>query len=196
MLNKLLDITKFRYEISNVSPSEFAGKRTMLSSESKFKGKFDIERTPYMKEPLNHFSPYSPINVWALMKGHQIGSNAMLENGFCYRISECPTNLMIVTANEKLQGTAMSRIDKAIDGFDIRHLITIGNTLKRKTKASGDTMFTKQFAGGSLISYGGQSLSNMRSNVVQIVAADECDTYKLKDPKAGSFVSLMNDRTS
>ena len=196
MLDKLLHITNFRFEISNIKPSEYCNTRNMLSSESKFKGKFDINRTPYMKKVIDHFSPYSNKNVIALMKGHQIGANALLENAFCYRIKHCPTNMMLVTANEKLQANAMSRIDKAIDGFDIRHLITIGNSLKRKTKSSGDTMFTKHFAGGSLISFGGQSLSNMRSNPVQIVAADECDTYKLKDEKAGSFISLMNDRTS
>ena len=168
----------------------------MRSGESNFVGNFDIDRTPYMKEILDFFSPYNNKNVLALIKGHQLGFNATFENGICYRISEAPTNIMLVSANEELAKKAMNRINRAIDGFDLRHLIRLDAQKKTNNRASGDTAMWKQFSGGSLISFGGQSLTNMRSNPIQVVIADECDTYKLKDEKAGSFIGVMDDRTS
>ncbi len=196
ILNKLNLITNFNFEVSDVLPSVFSSKRIMRSGESNFVGNFDIERTPYMIEPLDFFSPYNPKNVMALMKGHQLGFNASFENGICYRISECPTNIMLVSANDELAKKAMNRINRAIDGFDLRHLIRLDAQKKTHNRASGDTAMWKQFSGGSLISFGGQSPTNMRSNPIQIIIADECDTYKLQDEKAGSFVDVMDDRTS
>jgi len=196
MLNKLLKITNFAFEISDILPSEYSRRRFMKSGESPFDGtKFNIDKTPYLKEIHDFFSPYNNKNVLALMKGHQLGFNATIENGICYRISECPTNIMVVSANEGLAAKAMDRINKAIDGFNLGHLIRIDQP-SRKNKATGDTASWKQFSGGSLISFGGQSLANMRSNIIQIVIADECDTYKLKDDKIGSFIDVMEDRTS
>ena len=195
-LQKLRLITNFNFEVSDILPSEFSSKRIMRSGESHFVGNFDIDRTPYMKEILDFFSPYNNKNVLALMKGHQLGFNATFENGICYRISECPTNIMLVNANEELAKKAMNRINRAIDGFDLRHLIRLDAQKKTNNRASGDTQMWKQFSGGSLISFGGQSLTNMRSNPVQVIIADECDTYKLKDEKAGSFTDVMDDRTS
>jgi len=194
--DKLQLITNFNYEVSDVLPSVFSSKRIMRSGESNFVGKFDIDRTPYMREPLDFFSPYNNKNVMAMIKGHQLGFNAMFENGVCYRISEAPTNIMLVSANEELAKKAMNRINKAIDGFSLRNLIRLDTKKHTNNRASGDTAMWKQFSGGSLISFGGQSLTNMRSNPVQIVIADECDTYKLKDEKAGSFIDVMDDRTS
>lgn len=193
---KLQNITKFNYKVSDVLPSEFSKRRMMKSGESNFVGKFDINRTPYMKEILDFFSPYNNKNILGLMKGHQLGGNATFENGICYRISESPTNIMVVSANDDLASKAMNRINKAIDGFDLRHLIRLDAQKKTNNRASGDTAMWKQFSGGSLISFGGQSLANMRSNPIQIIIADECDTYKLKDEKAGSFINVMDDRTS
>jgi len=196
MLNKLLDITDFAFEVSEILPSEFSAKRFMKSGETPFSGtKFDIDRTPYLKKIHDFFSPYNNKNVLALMKGHQLGFNATIENGICYSISECPTNIMIVSANEDLAAKAMNRIDKAIEGFNLGYLLRV-DRVGRRSKSTGDTAAWKQFAGGSLISFGGQSTANMRSNVVQIVIADECDTYKLKDEKAGAFIDVMDDRTS
>jgi len=195
-IDKLKLITNFNFNVSDILPSDFSANRIMKSGESNFQGKFDIERTPYMKEILNFFSPYNSKNVLGLIKGHQLGGNATFENGICYRISECPTNIMVVSANEDLAAKTMNRINKAIDGFDLRNLIRLDAKKKTNNRASGDTAMWKQFSGGSLISFGGRSLANMRSNPVQIVIADECDTYKLKDELAGSFINVMDDRTS
>lgn len=196
IFQKLNSITNFDFSVSDVLPSEFANRRLMKSGESNFIGRFDIERTPYLKEIHDFFSIYNSKNVLSLMKGHQLGGNATFENAICYRISEAPTNIMVVSANENLASKAMNRINKAIDGFDIRHLIRLDSKQKTNNRASGDTAMFKQFSGGSLISFGGQSYSNMRSNPVQIIIADECDTYKVKDEKAGSFINVMDDRTS
>lgn len=196
LVDKLKSITNFDFYVSDVLPSEFANRRMMKSGESNFVGKFDIERTPYLKEIHDFFSPYNNKNILALMKGHQLGFNATIENGICYRISESPTNMMLVSANENLASKAMTRINKAIDGFNLRDFIRLDVGKKTNNRASGDTAMVKQFSGGSLISFGGQSFANMRSNPVQVIIADECDTYKSKDEKAGSFIGVMDDRTS
>ena len=94
LVDKLKSITDFNFFVSDLLPSDFAGKRMMKSGESPFVGKYDLNRTPYLREIHDFFSPYNNKNVLTLMKGHQLGGNTVYENGVCYRLHPCYKNIM------------------------------------------------------------------------------------------------------
>jgi phage terminase large subunit GpA-like protein len=196
MLNKLQQITNFTFQVSDILPSEYAEKnRTMTSEVSKFTGNFSYDKTPYVREIVDCLSPYSPVNVVALMKGLQIGASAgLIENGIAYLISENPTNIMLVSGNDNLASRMMLRIDQSIDTCGLRNLMR--TNVLRKSRSSGDTAKEKQFAGGSLIVYSGQAINNMRQNSVEVIFADDVDMFKGATEGAGSFSRLMEGRST
>ncbi len=196
MLNKLLNITDFSFHVSDILPSHYAEtKRYMTSDVSKFQGKFSYDKTPYTREIIDNLSPYSPVNVVSIMKGLQIGISAgVIENGIAYLISENPTNIMLVSGNDALANRMMLRIDQAIDSCGLRSRMQ-PNVL-RKSKASGDTAKEKQFAGGSLITYSGQAINNMRQNSVEVIFADDVEMFKGVTDSAGSFARVMEGRAT
>lgn len=196
MLNKLHQITNFAFEVSDVLPSEYAEKNRIMSSDvSKFTGNFSYDKTPYTREIIDCLSPYSPVNVISVMKGLQIGISAgVIENGIAYLISENPTNIMLVSGNDNLASRMMLRIDQSIDSCGLRNLMR-ANVL-RKSKSSGDTAKEKQFAGGSLITYSGQSINNMRQNSVEVIFSDDVEMFKGVTESAGSFARVMEGRAT
>ena len=192
-INNILD---FDFRISDILPSDYAQNNRVMSSEvSKFTGKYDYNITPYQREIVDCLSPYSPINVISVMKGVQIGISAgVIENGIAYRKSEAPTNMMLVSGNAGLAKKMMQRIDQAIDSCGLRS--KLGSTLQRKSKSSGDTAEEKLFAGGSLITYSGQGINNMRQNSVEIIYADDIDMFTGITESAGSFGRAMEGRAT
>jgi phage terminase large subunit GpA-like protein len=192
---KISKLLNFNFKVSDELPSVWSEKHRMMSSEvSNFTGSFSYDRTPYTREIIDNLSPYSPINYVAIMKGLQIGLSAgVIENGIAYIIGEHPTNVMLVSGDAGLVPKMMTRIDQAIDTCGLRDMM--GVSTKRKSKATGDTATEKRFAGGSLISYGGQAINKMRQNSVKVIFADDCEAFKGMT-NAGSFTKTMEGRAA
>jgi phage terminase large subunit GpA-like protein len=195
--NSLIDIfNSAQISLDEPSPSEWIENNRFIQphvSERMF-GKFDWSNTPYMKEIVNHLDPYSPVSHVVLMKGVRIGGTfALVHNGVPYIISQRPTNIMLISANDTLAEKSMQGVEFGIDGCNINHLI--GKPTKAKNNSKGDTMNSKFFSGGyELFNFGGQAASNMRQVTAGIILADEVDAIKGTDKESGSFLKLMEDR--
>lgn len=179
-----------------LSPSEWIEKNRYVQqhvSERMF-GQFDFSNTPYMKQITDHLSPYDPVTHCVMMKGVRIGGTfSLVHNGVPYIISERPTNIMLLSANDKLAKKTMQGVDSGIDGCNIRHLLGKGSGVQSNSK--GDTMEQKFFSGGfELFNFGGQSASNMRQVTAGLIVADELDAFKGIAKESGSFLKLMEDR--
>jgi phage terminase large subunit GpA-like protein len=193
-IKKVLESISFNTDY--LSPSEWIEKNRYIQehvSERMF-GKFDWSNVPYMKQITDHLSQYDPVTHIALMKGVRIGGTfALVHNGVPYIMSERPTNIMLLSANDTLATSTLKGVDDGIDGCNIRHLV--GKTSGARSKSTGDTLEQKIFNGGyELFNFGGQSIKNMRQKTAGFVAADELDAFKGIDKIGGSFLKAMEDR--
>lgn len=174
--------------------SEWADGNRFLSSESAAEpGPWRTLRTPYLREIMDDLSPNSPVQEVIAMKGVQLG---FTEGGLnvvgCYvDIAPCPIMYVMPTI-EMSKGISESRIDPMID---------MSPSLKRRVKPSrsrdsGNTKFTKRFAGGVLVLSGANSAASLRSRPVKLLVLDEVDAYPMSVDNEGSPIALAEKRTS
>jgi phage terminase large subunit GpA-like protein len=174
--------------------SQWADKNRFLSSESSAEpGPWRTSRTPYLKDILDDLSPNSPVNEVIAMKGVQLGYT---EGGLCVvgcfiDIAPCPIMYVMPTI-EMSKGISESRIDPMIDMSP-----SLKNRVKpSRSRDSGNTKFTKRFAGGILVLSGANSAASLRSRPVKVLVLDEVDAYPLSVDNEGSPIALAEKRTS
>lgn len=186
----------FSFDEKELKPSEWmeANRTVQREVSEKMFGKFTFEHTPYMRQIVDHLSPYDPVTHITLMKGVRTGGTfCLVHNGVPYIMSQRPTNIMLLSANDTLATKTMQGVDKGIDGCDLRHLMGKGSGVQSNSK--GDTMQQKFFSGGfELFNFGGQSASNMRQVTAGLIIADELDAFKSSTKETGTFIDLMEDR--
>lgn len=195
-IKKIYSHPSFQFKEKELSPSQWIESNRYVQrhvSERMF-GRFNWKNTPYMKQIVDHLSPYDPVTHVVLMKGVRIGGTfCLVHNGVPYIMSERPTNIMLLSANDTLATKTMQGVDSGIDGTNIRHLLGKGSGVQSNSK--GDTMQQKFFSGGfELFNFGGQSASNMRQVTAGVIIADELDAFKGIAKDSGSFLKLMEDR--
>lgn len=186
-----------KYNSANPSPSDWIEKNRYVQRHvsEKMHGKFDFKNVPYMRQIVEHLSPYSPVTHVVLMKGVRIGGTfSVVHSGVPYIMSERPTNMLMLSANADLSKKTVEGIDFGIDGCDIRYLV--GKASKSKNNSRGDTAEEKFFSGGfKLMSYGGQSATNFRQITSGFTVADELDAFKLFSKGSGNIIKLIEDRS-
>ena len=189
-------IDSFNHQYNDQKPSEWAeDNRIMGKSVTSMPGPFRFHRTPYLREPLDCLSLDSDARIIAVQKGVQIGfSSGVIENGICWIISQQPGNIMLLARDDSLVKIMMdTRIDPAIDGTGIRHLI-VPNTLRKRNQRTGDTSKGKEFTGGMLMSGSVMNPAKMRQVSIQYGFIDDFEAAPLSDKDAGSTTSLIETR--
>lgn len=149
--------------------------RRVMPPGSPFEGIYKISKTPYIIEPCDNMSPFSPVRHTAMMKGVQVAATTTEENIIAYYIGERPTNILFMSATDSLLEIFVTeRLEPLIDSCDLRHLISDQSDIKN-TRRTGDKTQYKQFPGGSVILSSAQSAARMRSTSRKILLRDEID---------------------
>ena len=191
---ELLNLT--RTKLSNILPSDWAEKnRVMTSDVSPYPGKFKYERTPYLREVVDHLSPNSPARVISVMKGAQVGfSTGTIETGIGWIIDQNPGNILLLTGHPDLAEEAMSgKIDQMIDSCGLRPLIK-PNTLRKRNQRTGDTNKSKEFPGGSLVSGSAGNHKLLRQRSVRYGFIDDYEAAKGSTKESGSTKEMIEQR--
>lgn len=191
---ELLNLT--RTKLSNILPSDWSEKnRVMTSDVSPYPGKFKYERTPYLREVVDHLSPNSPARVISVMKGAQIGfSTGVIESGIGWIIDQNPGNILLLTGHADLAEEAMSgKIDQMIDSCGLRPLIK-PNTLRKRNQRTGDTNKSKEFPGGSLTSGAAGNHKLLRQRSVRYGFIDDYEAAKGSTKESGSTKEMIEQR--
>jgi phage terminase large subunit GpA-like protein len=192
--DELLSLTKNK--LSNIKPSQWAENHRVMTSEvSSFPGKFRYDRTPYLREIVDHLSPDSDARVLAIMKGAQLGfSTGVIESGIGWIISENPGNIMLLTGHADLAEEAMSgKVDQMIDSCGLRNLIK-PNTLRKRNQRTGDTNKSKEFPGGSLISGAAGNHKLLRQRSIRYGFIDDYEAAKGATKESGSTREMIEQR--
>ena len=136
-------------------------------------GALDLLYTPYLIEPINNMSPSSPVQHTGILKNAQGGWTMAAECIIIFFIDYEPRPQIFVSATQDLlEKWAVERLDKAIDGYNIRH--KIGATLNTKgSRRTGDKTFQKEYMGLFLDMVSAQSAPSLRSVDKCILIRDE-----------------------
>lgn len=180
---------------SDVLPSAWAeGRRVMGSAESKFRGPFRYDLTPYAREIVDCLSPGHPAQQIWVMKGAQVGiSKGVIENGINYVISEHPANILYLVGHSDLVKKAGAKLDLAIDGCGNRGLIR-PTAMRRKGTKSGDTDFIKDFAGGSLYMGTASNHKTIRQADIMYGFYDDYEAARGASKESGDTTELILQR--
>jgi len=190
IINSITDSKEFEL------PSEYAEKVRYLPKElTRFPGPFRFDKSPYLKEIVDCFSPLSDVQEVVFMKAVQImATTGILENVLLYNIGSDPKSQLYISADQGLiQKGFQVKVERAIDSCDLRDLI-FSQTKKRK--ATGDTTLEKEYPGGFLHGVGARNPGKLRSMSYQIMLFDELDGFPDELGKEGDPVALAKNRTN
>jgi len=184
-------------EVGRVLPSEWAESRRILPQGlTPLPGPFRWEATPYLREIVDCFSPFSPVNKVAIMKGAQLGfSVGVLENLIGWIIDIEPGPTLYVNADKELaESVVETRIDKMIESAGIAGKI-FAQVEKAHGRKTGDTKSKKEFAGGFLLPVGPNVAGKLRSYSIKTILFDEVDGFPVEVKGEGDPLKLAERRT-
>lgn len=188
----------YNFKIIKELPSVWIEKNIFLTSDvSSFTGFFKYDITPYTREVVDCLSPSSPIEMVAVMKCAQSGfTQGVIIPGIAYIISETPAPILYTAADAELVKLSIrTRLDPVINNSGLQHLIR-ANVVKKKNSRSGDTDFSKEFAGGSLTALGVNNPAKWRQYSVKYIFADDWEAAPRSDKKEGNTRSLIENRAT
>ena len=188
----------YNYKVIKEKPSDWVEKNVYLTGDlSRYQGFLKYELTPYSREIIDNLSPESPVEMMAVMKCAQSGiSKSVIYSGICYIISETPAPILFTAADVELAKLSVrTSLDPMLELSGVSKLIR-PNVIKKKNQRTGDTDFSKEFAGGSLIALGVNNPNKWRQYSVKYIFADDWEAAPRSDKKEGSVRSLMENRAT
>lgn len=177
-------------------PSDYSEETRYLPKElTPFPGYYDYNRTPYLKEIVNNFSPLSPIREVALMKPAQWGATTgILEAIIAYFMGSCPRPQLYISADKELVTKGMEvKVDRLIDNSGLRELIKPQTAVK--TRKTGDTKTEKDYPGGFLHAIGARVGAKLRSMSYPVLLFDEVDGMPDTIKGEGETLGIALNRT-
>lgn len=179
------------------TPVDWAEKNRVLTPDiTNWPGPMSYDRTPYLREIANSIMSDNGGEIFAIMKGSQIGfSIGGIFTQIGWIISESPSNTLFMVSDEEGVKRAMQGpIDQMINSSGISKLIRASNTRGGRNQKTGDTVKGKQFPNGNLYTWSGKAIGNLSQISCKYIFADEFERYPKGDKKAGSLVSLIEER--
>ncbi|MBO6883442.1 MAG: phage terminase large subunit family protein [Marivita sp.] len=177
----------------DLTVSEWADKHRWLSSRASAEpGRYRTARTPFMREIMDALSPASPVQRVVFMKAAQVGAT---EAGNCFIgfvMHHAPGPMLAVQPTVELaKRNSRQRIDPLIEESpELRERIK-----PARSRDAGNTMLSKEFAGGILIMTGANSAVGLRSTPARYLFLDEVDAYPASADEEGDPVSLAEARS-
>jgi phage terminase large subunit GpA-like protein len=158
-------------------------------------GYYDYNYTPYLRKIVDYMSPLSDVHEIVFMKPSQIGATTgALEGSIAYNIGCVPRTQLYVSADQELVQTGMTtKVERLIDGCNLRHLISAQTNTK--TKKTGDKAVQKEYPGGFLHAVGARNPGKLRQMSYQVMLLDELDGFPDSLGDEGDPVSLALNRT-
>ena len=173
--------------------SEWADKHRVLGTRASAEaGPWRTSRTPYLREIMDCLSARSPVRKVVLMKGAQIGATECGANWIGYVVHHAPGPMLAVQLTvEMAKRFSRQRLQQMVE--DCPALSE--RIAPARVRDSGNTVLSKEFAGGILVMVGANSPGPLRSMPVRYLFGDEVDAYPMAADKEGDPVNLAEVRT-
>jgi len=155
-------------------------------------GRYRTVRTPYMREIMDRLSPGDPTQRIVFMKAAQVGATEAGNNWIGFAIHQAPGPMLAVQPTVELaKRNSRQRIDPLIDESpELRERVK-----PARSRDAGNTMLSKEFAGGILIMTGANSAVGLRSTPARYIFLDEVDAYPASADEEGDPVTLAEARS-
>ncbi len=177
----------------DLTVSQWADKHRMLSGRASAEpGRYRTARTPYMREIMDRLSPGDEMQRIVFMKAAQVGATEAGNNWIGFAIHQAPGPMLAVQPTVELaKRNSRQRIDPLIDESpDLRERVK-----PARSRDAGNTMLSKEFAGGILIMTGANSAVGLRSTPARYIFLDEVDAYPASADEEGDPVTLAEARS-
>ena len=173
--------------------SQWADRHRILSSRAASEaGPYRTARTPFMRAIMDALSPSHPAQRISFMKAAQVGATEAGNNWIGFVIHQAPGPMLAVQPTVELaKRNSRQRIDPLIDESpELRERVK-----PARSRDAGNTMLSKEFAGGILIMTGANSAVGLRSTPVRYIFLDEVDAYPASADEEGDPVTLAEARS-
>ncbi|WP_323042907.1 phage terminase large subunit family protein [Gemmobacter sp.] len=177
----------------DLTVSEWADRHRMLSGRASAEpGRYRTARTPYMREIMDRLSPGDSTQRIVFMKAAQVGATEAGNNWIGFAIHQAPGPMLAVQPTVELaKRNSRQRIDPLIDESpELRERVK-----PARSRDAGNTMLSKEFAGGILIMTGANSAVGLRSTPARYIFLDEVDAYPASADEEGDPVTLAEARS-
>jgi phage terminase large subunit GpA-like protein len=177
----------------HLTVSEWADRYRVLAARASAEpGRYRTSRTPYMRAIMDALSPGNPAQRIVFMKAAQVGAT---EAGNCWMgfvIHQAPGPMLAVQPTVELaKRNSRQRIDPLIE----ESAVLRDRVKPPRSRDAGNTMLSKEFAGGILIMTGANSAVGLRSTPARYLFLDEVDAYPASADEEGDPVTLAEART-
>ena len=145
-----------------------------------------------MAEIMDRLSPGDPTQRIVFMKAAQVGATEAGNNWIGFAIHQAPGPMLAVQPTVELaKRNSRQRIDPLIDESpELRERVK-----PARSRDAGNTMLSKEFAGGILIMTGANSAVGLRSTPARYIFLDEVDAYPASADDEGDPVTLAEARS-
>ncbi len=178
----------------DLTVSEWADNHRMLhQAASSEPGRWRTDRTPYLREIMDCLSHTSRSDVVVFMKGAQIGATEAGNNWLAYVVHHAPGPMLYVMPTvDTAKRNSKQRIAPMLDAIpEVRDKISVP-----RSRDSSNTLFQKDFPGGTVIITGANSAVGLRSMPARYLFLDEVDAYPMDIDAEGNPIQLAMRRTA
>jgi len=171
-----------------------AAEHLILSPEySATTGPVDLEKYPYLTEPLDRLGADDPCRV-EVFRGCIQGGKTVLAMGMLTNIVvQSPGPTLFVTATDGLANNfSKKRLDLMIRDSPALH----ARVAEDKGRSKDNTIMLKRFPGGDIKLVGAQSASGLISDTCRYVVIDEADEHRENLSHSGSSIDLAMGRST
>lgn len=163
---------------ARISVSAHAEKYRILPDDEAEPGPWRNSRVPYLVEIMDRLSPYDDCRELVLMKGAQLGGTEAILNALLYWIEHAPGRILCVLPGEDEAKTfSRERLQLMIDNTPALKTLMAPQHSGKRGRPRGESVFHKQFPGGSLKLTGSNAPAGLRSKPARYVLGDEVDGW-------------------
>jgi len=191
----LLARTKARYLAPppRVSTAQWAPEYRFIAKGSE-RGRWRNERTPYLVEPMECASAYSPYERIIMMFATQLGKTEVLYNSIMQRIHTDPQDMMMV------QPTLQDAQDHSGQRFlptIVQTPVMAGLVAVQRSRDESSSWRNRSIQGGFAVFFAGaNSASSLASKPLGFATADEVDKWPADVDNQGPPLALLDERMS
>ena len=166
--------------------------RILTSKGSGEPGQWRTDRTPYLREILDHLSATSAVQRLVLMFAAQTGKTEVGLNWIGYVMQHAPAPMRVVLPTlEVRKRWVRQRLDPLLNETPVIRQIFDN----RRARDAGNAEDLKDFPGGMLVVGGANSPASLASMPIRYVLCDEVDRFPWEVGQEGDPLGLIDERT-
>lgn len=166
--------------------------RVLTSKGSGEPGQWRTDRTPYLREIMDHLSVTSPTQRIVLMFAAQLGKTEVGLNWLAYIMHHAPApTLVVLPTLEVRKRWVRQRLDPMLTETPVIAALFDA----RRKRDAGNAEDLKDFPGGMLVIGGANSAASLASMPIKFVLCDEVDRFPWEVGQEGDPLGLIDERT-